>query len=215
MNRMRDEAGAVKPARQACYHARFLRFMTMSILVRPLGLADLDAVLRVQAACYPPAMQESGAVVRERLLAAGATCLAACDAEGVCGYLFAYPSRLDRVTDLGAPFDVAPDADTLYLHDLAIDPRALGRGVARRLVEAMLGRARAMALDHAALVAVQDSTGFWGRFGFAARPTGDPGLLTYPAGAVYMARGLGGVQDGGQDGGQDRGQAGGPDRGPG
>ena len=163
----------------------------MQMTIRPMHPADLEAVLRVQAACYPPAMQEAADVLGARLAAAPATCLAACDAGGVCGYLFAYPSRLGRVTDLGAAFDVAPDADTLYLHDLAIDPRALGRGLARTLVEAMLERGRDLELAHAALVSVQDSTRFWRGFGFAAWATQDPGLLTYPPGAVYMARTIG------------------------
>lgn len=152
--------------------------------------ADLAAAQRVQAACYPPAMQEAAAVLAARLAAAPATCLAACDAHGVCGYLFAYPSRLGRVTDLGAPFDLAREADTLYLHDLAVDPRALGRGLARALVEDMLERGRALSLAHAALVSVQDSTRFWAGFGFTAQPTRDPGLQTYPPGAAYMARPL-------------------------
>ena len=152
--------------------------------------ADLAAAQRVQAACYPPAMQEAASVLAARLAAAPATCLAACDAHGVCGYLFAYPSRLGRVTDLGAPFDLAREADTLYLHDLAVDPRALGRGLARALVEDMLERGRALSLAHAALVSVQDSTRFWDGFGFTEQPTRDPGLQTYPAGAVYMARPL-------------------------
>ena len=153
--------------------------------------ADLDAVLRVQAACYPPAMQEAAQVIKARLDAAAATCLAACDADGVCGYLFAYPSRLGRVTDLGAPFDIAPDADTLYLHDLAVDPRALGWGLGRALVEHLLDLGRGLDLSHAALVSVQDSTRFWSGFGFVAQATPDAGLLTYPAGAVYMVRPLG------------------------
>lgn len=187
---MKDAAVGVKRARLPCYHARLLRSSFMQITIRPMRGADLDAVLRVQAACYPPAMQEAATILEARLAAAPSTCLAACDADGVCGYLFAYPSRLGRVTDLGAPFAVAPDADTLYLHDLAIDPRALGRGLARALVSDMLARGRGAGLAHAALVSVQDSTGFWGALGFAVRATRDPGLLTYPPGAVYMAREL-------------------------
>jgi len=164
--------------------------MPPPMTIRPMQPADLDAVLRVQAACYPPPMQEPAAVVTTRLDAAAATCLAACDADGVCGYLFAYPSRLGLVTDLGAPFEIAPDADTLYLHDLAVDSRALGRGLGRALVEYLLDLGRGLGLSHAALVSVQDSTRFWTGLGFAARMTADAGLLTYPAGAVYMARPL-------------------------
>lgn len=153
--------------------------------------ADLDAVLRVQAACYPPSMQEAGPVVLARMLAAPATCAVGVDADGVCGYLFAYPSRRGAVTALDAPFGVAPDADTLYLHDLALHPRALGQGLARALVATLLDGARDAGLAQAALVSVQDSAAFWRALGFAARACDDAALGAYPAGAVYMLRPLG------------------------
>lgn len=156
--------------------------------------SDLRAVLAVQASCYPPAMQEAGRVVLERLRAAPATTLLACDAEGVCAYLFAYPSRLGAVTPLGAAFAPAADADTLYIHDLAVAPRALGQGLARRLLDALAACAAARGLPYAALVAVQDSRRFWENMGFeehARRQAGQAdmrALATYPPGALYMTR---------------------------
>ena len=166
----------------------------MPVTTRPMLPSDLDAVLRIQAACYPPAMQEPGAIVLSRMTAACGTCLVACidddddDDDGVCGYLFAYPSRLGLVTDLGAPFRPATDANTLYLHDLALDARAQGRGLARKLVDDALCLARTMGLGHSALVSVQDSTRFWHALGYRTTSTHDAGLHTYPPGAVYMVR---------------------------
>ena len=161
--------------------------------IRPIHLDDLDAVLAVQAACYPPAMQEARAIVLARMQAAAATCAVGCDSDGVCGYLFAYPSGLGAVTDLGAPFVPPAEPDTLYLHDLSVAPRAHGRGLARALLEHLLVLGRARGLAHAALVSVQDSERFWSGFGF--RPMAVPaqsgaGLASYPGGAVYMARPL-------------------------
>jgi ribosomal protein S18 acetylase RimI-like enzyme len=158
----------------------------MPITIRPMLPLDLDAVLRVQAACYPPAMQEAREIILQRMTAAHGTCLV-CDDAGVAGYLFAYPSRLGRITDLGAPFEIAPDADTLYLHDLAIDPRALGQGLARRLVEACLALAGGKALTRSALVSVQDSARFWHALGYRAEADA-PDLSGYPPGAAYMVR---------------------------
>lgn len=156
--------------------------------------SDLDAVLAVQAACYPAPMQEARAVVDARLRAAAATCVVACDDDGVCAYLFAYPSRLGAVTGLDARFAPAPHPDTLYLHDLSVAPHALGRGLARALVEHCLAGGRAAGLHHAALVSVQDTARFWSGFGFhAAAPAASPGgagLASYPVGALYMARPL-------------------------
>jgi len=150
--------------------------------------ADLDAVLRIQAACYPAAMQEPATVVAARMAAACGTCLVGSHEGVVRGYLFAYPSRLGLVTELSAPFAPARQPDTLYLHDLAIEPCALGRGLARALVDDALRRARALGLAHAALVSVQDSAGFWHALGWRAAATHDAGLDTYPSGALYMVR---------------------------
>jgi GNAT superfamily N-acetyltransferase len=113
---------------------------------------------------------------------------------GVCGYLFAYPSRMGRVTPLGAGFDTAPDADTLYLHDLALAPRAHGRGLARRLVVHLLEQAERSGMAWSALVSVQDTAGFWRALGYEA--AGDPGpdaraaLASYPGTAHYMVKRL-------------------------
>ncbi len=157
-----------------------------------MGAHDLDAILAVQAACYPPAMREPGAVVLARLAAAPHSCLVASDAGGVCGYLFAYPSRLGMVTPLGAAFDPAPAPDTLYLHDLAIAPRAHGRGLARALVTQLLEAARRQGIGASSLVSVQDTAAFWTSLGYRAAalacPRARAALATYPGTARYMVR---------------------------
>lgn len=164
---------------------------THTATIRLMTEQDLPAMLAVQAACYPPAMQEPAGIVLARLRAASGTTLVADGADGVCAYVFAYPSRLGAVTPLGARFAPAPDADTLYIHDLAVAPSALGQGLARRLLAGLSKRARTLALPHAALVAVQDSRRFWEGQGFAVRDAGQDlaaALATYPDGALYMTR---------------------------
>ncbi|MGI5011992.1 MAG: GNAT family N-acetyltransferase [Janthinobacterium lividum] len=155
---------------------------------------DLAALLEVQAACYPPEMREGEAVVLARMAAAADTCIVAADREGVCAYLFAYPSRLGAVTPLGAEFAVADDPDTLYLHDLAVAPRAHGRGLARRLVGELLERARARGIAASSLVSVQDTAAFWTALGYVESAVDGPcaraALATYPGVARYMTRRL-------------------------
>lgn len=160
--------------------------------------SELADVLRVQAACYPGAMQEAAGVVLARLRAAPATCVVARDGDragGVAGYLFAYPSVLGAVTCLGAGFAPAARPDTLYLHDLAVAPHALGRGLARGLARHLLALGQAQGLEWSALVSVQDSAGFWEGLGYRAAPAAPSapgtGLDSYPAGALYMRRRLG------------------------
>jgi GNAT superfamily N-acetyltransferase len=151
---------------------------------------DLAGVLDVQAACYPPAMQEPAHVVLARLAASPGTVLVARDDAGVCAYLFAYPSRLGKVTPLGGPFAVPAEPDTLYLHDLAVAPRAAGRGVARRLVARLHDDAAGRGVRHAALVSVQDSLAFWESLGYVPAAGDDAALATYPGAAHYMTKRL-------------------------
>jgi len=158
--------------------------------IRLMQHGDLDAVMAVQAACYPAPMQEARAVLEARLHAAATTCIVGCDDAGLCAYLFAYPSRLGAVTDLGAQFAPAAHPDTLYLHDLSVATRALGRGLARALVERSLANGRAAGWRHAALVSVQDSARFWAGLGFRPATPAGAGLASYPVGALYMARPL-------------------------
>lgn len=164
------------------------------LTIRPVQPEDLDAILQVQAACYPPAMQETAGVVLDRMRVARATCVLAEDEGGVCGYLFAYPSRMGRVTPLGDVFRPAPDADTLYLHDLALAPRAHGRGLARALVHHLLDQARQGGMAWSALVSVQDTARFWNALGFDAAgdhgPDARAALASYPGTAHYMTKQL-------------------------
>lgn len=168
--------------------------MGAGFALRHVAEADLDAVMRVQALCYPPAMQEPRAVVLSRIRAAGGTSLVACGADGVCAYVFAYPSTLGAVTRLDSQFHVAAQPDTLYVHDLAVSPPALGRGLARALVARLLDAGRARGLAHSALVAVQDSEAFWTGLGYGQCAALDEdaraALATYPGSARYMTRRL-------------------------
>lgn len=153
---------------------------------------DLPAVMAVQAACYPPAMVEPMALLADRLASAPALSFLLEDADGVYAYLFCYPSQLGKVTRLGDRFRLPAAPDCLYLHDLAVAPRAAGRGAGPRLVRAAWAAGRAQGLAHSALVAVQASQAFWERLGYARfaalAETERAPLDSYPGAACYMAR---------------------------
>lgn len=161
-----------------------------ALTLRPIAEHDLDAVLRVQAACYPPAMQEGAAVILSRIRAASASSFIAEWRNQVCAYVFAYRSVAGAISPLDAPFKPVPAGDTLYIHDLSVAPEAGGGGLARRLVAQLHRYARDAGLARGALVSVQESHLFWQRLGYVESACRDEAarqaLASYPAPAVYM-----------------------------
>jgi len=162
--------------------------------VRAMRADDLDAVLAIQLACYGAGFVEDGVLIARRLATAPHTGWVAEHGGGVRAYLAGYPSVIGKLTPLHGEFEVAPDADSLYLHDLAVHPEASGLGLGPRLVRHAWAHAMQAGWRHSTLVSVQASVGFWERQGYvAAQPAGidqQARLATYPGASVYMARRL-------------------------
>jgi len=167
---------------------------TDAVFVRAMRADDLDAVLAIQLACYGAGFVEDGALIARRLAATPETGWVAGHAGEVKAYLAAYPSVAGKLTALHGEFEVAPDADTLYLHDLAVHPAASGLGLGPRLVRHAWDHATKAGWGQSTLVSVQASVGFWERQGYAAMQPADRAqqarLATYPGTSVYMARRL-------------------------
>ena len=165
-----------------------------AVFVRVMRADDLDAVLAIQLACYGAGFVEDGALIARRLGAAPETGWVAGHAGKVKAYLAAYPSVAGKLTALHGEFEVAADADTLYLHDLAVHPAASGLGLGPRLVRHAWAHAAKAGWRQSTLVSVQASVGFWERQGYAAMQPADPAqqarLATYPGTSIYMARRL-------------------------
>ncbi|WP_221227670.1 GNAT family N-acetyltransferase [Rhodocyclus tenuis] len=163
----------------------------LPISLRVMTAVDIDGVVAVQRLCYPPAMNEPAAIIRSRLATAPAFAWVAASDAGICAYLVGYPSLLGKVTALGGGFVVPAAPDCLYLHDLAVAPRALGRGVAGALLRLARDAASAAGFSRAALVSVQDSLAFWQKQGFSAGPALTPqqrvNLASYPPPAFYLS----------------------------
>lgn len=164
------------------------------LLVRDMRADDLDAVLAIQLACYGAGFVEDGELIARRLAASPHTGWVAEHGGAVRAYLAAYPSQRGKLTPLHGDFEVAPDADALYLHDLAVHPEASGLGLGPRLVRHAWAHALRAGWRHSTLVSVQASIGFWERQGYAATVPADglqqARLATYPGDSVYMARRL-------------------------
>ena len=166
----------------------------MRTVPRSLTLQDLPGLLTVQRACYGDGYIESAAVYARRL-ASPAQCSWVMERAGrICAYLAAYDSAAQKVTPLHGDFEPADQADTLYLHDLAVLPEVAGQGVARALLAPLWRDAAARGITRSALVAVQGSQGFWARLGYVVHPLHDAAqqrrLAAYGNSAAYMQRRL-------------------------
>jgi len=120
--------------------------------LRAMQERDIPAVLAIQEQSYAAEVLEDEAVIRSRLATFPQLAWVAEDDEGVCAYLFAYHSRLGKVTPLDGEFCTDGEADCLYLHDLAVAGRAAGRGIGPALVRHNLQQAGAAQLRYSALV---------------------------------------------------------------
>ena len=153
--------------------------------------ADIEEMLAIQAGCYTDDLRESHESFAAKLRSSPETCFVCRDRFGVAGYLITLPSRVDALPILNASGYVVPEpADSLYIHDLAVAKRCAGAGIGTKLFEAALAKGRAFGLTSSCLVAVQNSEGYWRRFGYEAVRELAPDLAiklrSYGEGAVYM-----------------------------
>ena len=159
-----------------------------------LGLLNIEHmadVLRIQDYCYTEIEPESFESLQAKILASPNTCLIAESSEGGTGYLIAVPIVYPSLPALNAPtFELSADADTLYIHDLAIHGAGRGRGVAQALVRASINAAKRSRLSSTCLVAIQNSQSFWEQFGFETVEAPADALMrqlaSYGAGAKLM-----------------------------
>ena len=161
------------------------------VQLKPLKSEHIADVLRIQDYCYTEIEPESRESLQAKILASPSTCLIAEASEGAVGYLIAVPIIYPHLPTLNAPtFELSADADTLYIHDLAIHGAGRGKGIAQALVRASMDAAKRSGLSRACLVAIQNSQSFWEQFGFevVAEPADElkPKLASYGAGAQLM-----------------------------
>ncbi len=130
----------------------------------------MDAVMAVQALCYHAIVPESRAAMEaKRVAGLGLPCVAvAADSGALDAYLIAMPIRWPQLPVLDSEPAPERNADTLYVHDMALHPRARGAGLAARLMDSVWQAARQRGLRQAALIAIQGSEGFWQAQGFAS-----------------------------------------------
>lgn len=157
---------------------------------RAMTTLDLPAVEAI-AAIVHPAFPEDLAVFaeRQRLYSSG-TQLLEMNGEPA-GYILSHPWMFGQLPALNSLLGAVPaNADTYYLHDLALLNPARGTGAAAMIVGDLLRHARLAGFPSVSLVAVNGSLPFWYKHGFRAvvMPELAETLASYEAGAKLMVR---------------------------
>ncbi len=153
---------------------------------------DMQAVERIAAAVHPDFFEAPEVLAeRQRLYRNGAYLLEI--NERPAGYVLSHPWRLGAPPALDSLLGALPaDADTYYLHDLALLPVARRVGAASFITAALAKHARAEGYPTMSLVAVNNSRSFWERHDFVvAEAPGLAGKLqSYAPAACLMVRQL-------------------------
>ena len=134
---------------------------------RPLTRDDISGLHRLEAESYLPSLHESDeAFIRLiELFPDGA--FGCFDDEGLCGYAFGVPLMAGSTLELRTPLERIPEeADTFYIHDVAVAERCRGQGVGHALGARLLDLARELGFRRCELVSVQGSAPFWEKLGF-------------------------------------------------
>ncbi|MCW5720912.1 MAG: GNAT family N-acetyltransferase [Devosia sp.] len=159
---------------------------------RAMSGYDLDAVFDIANRVHP-GFFEAREVLAERQLLYRNGCYLLEVAEKPAGYVLSHPWTHGSLPALNALLGALPEnADSFYVHDLALLPLTRGLGAAGHMVEALTKHAGAMGFASMSLVAVNGSIPFWQRQGFAAeeRPELADKLQSYEADARYMTKAL-------------------------
>jgi GNAT superfamily N-acetyltransferase len=137
------------------------------VTVRRLTDGDIPMIRQLEAEAYLPELHESDEAFLQliRLYPEGA--IGCFDEHGLCGYAFGMPSVAGTIFALREPLErIQDNADTFYIHDVAVAARCRGRGVGRLLATRLIDLARERRFTRSELVSVQGSAPFWQRFGF-------------------------------------------------
>lgn len=143
-----------------------------------MTVSDLPRVLDIAAAVHP-AFPEDEAVFAERLRLYPQGCRVFERAGVITGYVVSHPWTDGTPPALNSLLEAMPAApSTYYIHDLALMPATRGSGAAQVIVAALFDHARRSGFATVSLVAVNNSTGFWRKHGFAVvREPANPGKI--------------------------------------
>ena len=152
--------------------------------------ADLASVAYI-AAIVHPAYPEDPAIAAERLALDPTGCFILDGEAGPIAYLISHRWLDGDPPALDSHLHALPvHPDVWYIHDIALMPPARGQGAGAAIIAELEDLARRHGLRRLALTAVNGSTPFWMRHGFAdaTSPVLAERLSSYGPDARYMTR---------------------------
>ncbi|TWB63269.1 acetyltransferase (GNAT) family protein [Nitrospirillum viridazoti] len=154
-----------------------------------MTVADLAPAFTLACAIHVDFF-EALEVMTDKLAVYPAGCLTLEMPDGeLSGYAVSHPYARGRVPKLNHLLGGLPaDADIYYIHDIAIDAAARGRGHAETAVDLLAAHAGDAGFREVRLLSVNNSEAFWRRRGFSAVEDEHVDVTSYGLDAIYMRR---------------------------
>ncbi|MGI2105200.1 GNAT family N-acetyltransferase [Shewanella frigidimarina] len=157
--------------------------------IRPITTTDWPAIMAIQAQCYVELTPESLGVMQSKWQASPTSCVVFEQQDNVLAYALVHPWLQGDAPSLDTEISGQINADSWYLHDMAISPSAQGMGIGKKLFNHIVNQAKNLAINGIGLVAVQGAHTYWLQQGFKPNTTSvklTKSLDSYPAGACYL-----------------------------
>lgn len=160
-------------------------------MFRAITTADWPAIMQIQQQSYPAMLHESLAVLQSKQQLAPSSCRVFANNNGVHAYCFAHPGCAGEPAPLNetTATTLLANANTLYIHDIAVAPAARGQQLAQLALRQLVSIAEQQQLASLSLVAVNGAANYWQRLGFVPYPIAKS-LRAYGESATYMVRSL-------------------------
>jgi ribosomal protein S18 acetylase RimI-like enzyme len=179
-------AAEIKPSPNCFKLLSELSIVMMNI--REIQASDWQDILALQERAYTEVSPEPLSVLQDKEQHSNGTCLVCISATGkLVGYLLSHPWGSNHPPKLHAMLDVSAGCESIFLHDLAVDPSESGKGFGGALVHAFLALVEAQQHKSVLLVAVQGAEKFWNKYGFEVKKAASS-LDGYGENAVLMER---------------------------
>jgi len=130
-----------------------------------------DDIVKIQKEAYTDIAPEDVNILKNKWHSSPQTCAVYSDHKGkVIAYLLAHPWARETPPKLNEKISVTYSS-TLFIHDLALALEGRGKNIGKKLVQNLIDNAQSESFVKILLVAVQNSTSFWAKFGFINMPS--------------------------------------------